>query len=74
MEDKKEKHKCEALINYNTGTQILTKIINGYDDEYCECNAKYFENGHWFCGKHAPSLIAKRESDRYFKWKLSQNK
>jgi len=74
MKEKKEQHKCGALINYRTSTQILTKVINGYADEFCECNAKYFENGAWFCGKHAPNLVLKRENERYLKWKLSLNK
>jgi hypothetical protein len=65
----KEKHTCSAIINNKTSKQIISKMINGYSDEICGCNAKYFEGGYWYCGKHSPSKIAERERISYEKWK-----
>ena len=65
----KEKHICSATVNDKTSRQIMSKMINGYSDEICGCNAKYFEDGEWYCGKHAPSKIAERERISYEKWK-----
>ena len=65
----KEKHICSSAINDKTSRQIVRKMIHGYSDEICGCNAKYFEDGEWYCGKHAPSKIAEREQISYEKWK-----
>jgi hypothetical protein len=65
----KEKHICSATVNDKTSRQIMSKMINGYKDELCGCNAKFCEDGEWFCGKHAPSKIAERERKSYEKWK-----
>ena len=65
----KEKHICSATVNDKTSRQIMTKMINGYFDEICGCNAKYFEDNEWYCGKHAPSKIAERGRISYEKWK-----
>lgn len=63
-----EKHICKSIINYRTSRQIMTKMINHYPDEVCGLNAKYFENGEWYCGKHAPSKIKEREDKAFLKW------
>lgn len=65
----KEKYICSATVNDKTSRQIMSKMINGYSDEICGFNAKYFEDGEWYCGKHAPSKIAERERINYEKWK-----
>jgi hypothetical protein len=64
----KEKHICSATINDKTSRQIMSKMINGFCNEICGCNAKYFENDDWYCGKHAPSKISERERISYEKW------
>lgn len=68
-----EKHKCVAEINYNTGTQMLSRVINGGKIDLCNCNAKYFENNEWLCGKHAPSQVEERRMRAYLKWKEKNN-
>jgi hypothetical protein len=66
---KSAKNICSAIVNNKTSRQIITKMLNGYSDEICGCNAKYFENNEWYCGRHAPSKIAERERISYEKWK-----
>jgi len=63
--------KCGCEINFSNSRDILSKLINGYNKEYCNNNAKYFEDGHWYCGKHAPSKIREREDKSYKKWQES---
>ncbi len=64
----KEKHTCCATINDKTSRQIMSKMINGWEYDICGCNAKYFEDNDWYCGKHAPSKIAERQRVSYEKW------
>ena len=61
------KHKCCAEINCDS-VDILRKCINRLPNEYCNKNAKYFEEGLWYCGKHAPSRILERQRLSYEKW------
>jgi len=68
-----ETHKCSATVNDKTSRQIMTNMINRYSYEICGCNAKYFEDDYWFCGKHAPSKIQERETKSYEKWKAKIN-
>ena len=70
----KDNHKCESEINFGNSTQILSKVINGYDREYCGCNAKYFESGYWYCGRHAPSKVKERGDKKYNKWIQTRKK
>lgn len=60
---------CSATINDKTSKQIMSRMINGYQDEICGCKAKYFEDEKWFCGRHAPSKIEERERISFEKWK-----
>jgi hypothetical protein len=64
----KEKHICSATINDKTSRQIMSKMINGFSNEICGCNAKYFEDNDWYCGKHSPSKIIERQRISYEKW------
>ena len=64
----KEIYKCSSTVNDKTSRQVMTVMINKYDWETCGCNAKYFENGKWYCGKHAPSKVQEREQKRYDNW------
>lgn len=64
----KTKHKCNEVVN-QTSRAIISKMINGFDNEVCGCNAKYFEDKIWYCGRHAPSKIEERETKSYLKWK-----
>lgn len=64
----KEKHICSTIINDKASRDIITKMINGQADDKCGCNAKFFEDGEWYCGRHAPSKIKEREDKSYAKW------
>lgn len=53
----KEIHKCGSTINFSTSQQVTRYVIYGRT-ETCDCNAKYFENDNWYCGRHAPLKVA----------------
>jgi len=63
----KEKNKCCAET-HNGSRDIMSRMINNYEQPICGVNAKYFEGGHWYCGRHAPSKIRDREEKSYRKW------
>jgi hypothetical protein len=63
----KDIHICSSEINWQ-GDKTLARIINHISPEYCQNTAKYFENGYWYCGLHAPSKIEERSGKRYAKW------
>jgi hypothetical protein len=69
-----EKHTCSAIVNNNTSRQIIFKMINSMSHDICGCSAKYFEDGTWYCGRHAPSKIKERELKSYEKWKAEMEK
>ena len=58
-----EKHICNVRTSY-------------WPKLFCHNKAKYFEDGKWYCGTHAPSKIAereaKRESSEYIKSQLEK--
>lgn len=62
------KHTCCAKINCSKSYDILRKTISNLPDEICGKTAKYFEDGFWFCGRHAPSKIEERGNLSYQKW------
>jgi len=64
----KEKHICNTIINQSS-RDIISRMINRAKDEICGCNAKYNEEGIWYCGRHAPSKVKEREDKSFAAWK-----
>lgn len=50
LKKEKKNHTCEGQIHQHAGVGFYT----------CGVVAKYFEQGKWYCGKHAPSRVKAR--------------
>ena len=55
---KQEKHRCEGSVPDSSGW--------GYYQ--CSLNGKYFEDGKYYCEKHAPSKIEEKEQKKSERW------
>lgn len=64
----KEKHTCQGELGINNSNTIISKMISGGSYDKCGLNAKYFEDGEWYCGTHAPSKIHERLMKKFAKW------
>jgi hypothetical protein len=55
----KEKHTCCG----RKGTGITAVLYHATfpGTGKCDFNATYFEDGRWWCGKHAPSKVEERD-------------
>lgn len=60
-------NKCQSVVNDKSSRDVIRNMINGTKD-ICGCKAKYYEDGEWYCGTHAPSQVKKREQKRYNDW------
>ena len=57
--EKEEKHICCAILNF-TAEDVM--FHNWKVNQTCGNKAKYFENDKWYCKRHAPSEIEKKEA------------
>ena len=58
---KKEKHICEGKNKTIGYVGIFLDYTYGSSRSNCDKNATIFENGKWYCKRHAPSKIQERE-------------
>lgn len=57
----KEVNLCSGYNKPKGLTGVLHRAF--YKSDYkCTCKAALFENGKWYCKRHAPSKIAEREA------------
>lgn len=57
-----EKHKCSETVYASWGNGHGTFVP-------CKKSGKHNENGQWYCGIHAPSIVKVKREARSKKWK-----
>jgi hypothetical protein len=60
----KEKHICVAYKKVRTMVEKL-HAYNNAEHYKCQAKATIFENGKWYCKKHAPSNVELREDKKW---------
>ncbi len=58
----KEKHICSGKNKRKGYVGLFIDYTHGSDRRKCKSTASVFENDEWYCKRHAPSEIEKREA------------